>query len=39
MALFGQGGPTVAALAIVPLVLLVAPALQGFRHILGRGWE
>jgi hypothetical protein len=39
MALFGQGGLKVAALAIVPLVLLAAPALQGFRLILGRGWE
>jgi hypothetical protein len=35
-ALFGQGGVKVAALAIVPLVLIAPPALQGLRLILGR---
>jgi hypothetical protein len=35
-ALFGQGGVKVAALAIVPLVLIAPPAFQGLRLILGR---
>jgi hypothetical protein len=35
-ALFGEGGFKVAALAIVPLVLLAPPALQGLRLALVR---
>lgn len=35
-ALFGAGGFKVAALAIVPIVLLAPPALGGIRALLGR---
>jgi hypothetical protein len=35
-ALFGAGGLKVAALAIVPIVLLAPPALGGIRTLLGR---
>ncbi len=35
-ALFGEGGLKVAALAIVPIVLLAPPAIAGIRALLGR---
>lgn len=35
-ALFGEGGLKVAALAIVPIVLLAPPGLCGLRALLGR---
>lgn len=39
LAMFGEGGFKVAALAIVPLVVLGPPALQGFRLALRRTKE